>query len=419
MTMHAETDVRATPDDGLYRYAVFGAVLAGAGLPIYIHAPTFFAGEYGLSLTVIGSALFGLRILDFVQDPILGWIADNLGPWRGLAAAATTALLAAAMIALFAIEPPIAPLWWFVGCLVVLFTAFSFLWILFYARGIARGEAMGHGGPLRLAAWREGGTLTGICIAAIVPSLLILTDLASPLAIFAVGFAACAAVAAWLMAPEWNRPVTRKDGGLRKLLADPVLRRLLVVGLFNAAPLAVSASLFLFYVEYRLGSAAAAGPLLLVFFLAAAASAPVWSRIAEARGTKWTLIVAMVLAIGSFSFAVFLGEGDAMLFGVICLFSGAALGADMTLLPALFSHNVDRVQGGGGQAFGLWNFCSKFTLALAAATVLPVLDGAGFTPDGPNPPSVLLALTLLYAVVPSVLKIMALGVLVWTPIEED
>lgn len=419
MSLRTDTSAAVARDDGLHRYAVFGAVLAGAGLPIYIHAPTFFAQQYGLSLTAIGTALFGLRIMDFVQDPALGLFADTLGRWRGLAVAVATALLSIAMIALFAVPAPVDPLIWFVGCLVVLFSAFSFLWILFYARGIARGEALGHEGPLRLAAWREGGTLTGICLASIVPSLLLLTDLPNPLAIFAIGFAVAAAVAAWMMAPEWDRPMARSEGGLRLLLADPVLRRLLIISLFNAAPLAVSASLFLFFVEYRLGSATAAGPLLLVFFLAAAVSAPVWSRIAARRGVKRTLIVAMLMAIGSFSFAVFLGDGDALLFGVICLFSGAALGADMTLLPALFSHNVDRVQGGGGQAFGLWNFCSKFTLALAAATVLPVLDRAGFTPDGQNPPQVLLALTLLYATVPSVLKIIALCVLVWTPIEED
>lgn len=418
MTGHAHTVAAQAPGDGLYRYSVFGAVLAGAGLPIYIHAPAFFAQEYGLSLAVIGSALFGLRILDFIQDPALGWLADTLGDYRAVAATVSTILLAGAMVALFAIPAPVDPLLWFIGCLVVLFTAFSFLWILFYARGIARGEDLGPGGPLRLAAWREMGTLSGICLASIIPSLLMLTALDAPLAVFAWGFAGATLVAAWLMTPEWNRPMRRQDGGLRHLLADPVLRRLLIVGLFNSAPVAVSASLFLFYVEYRLGSAAAAGPLLLIFFLAAAATAPVWSKLADRFGAKRTLIAAMILAIASFSCASLLGSGDVVAFGIICLLSGAALGADFTLLPALFSHAVDRIKGGGGQAFGLWNFCAKFTLALAAAIVLPTLDAAGFTSQGTNPPEVLLMLTILYAVVPSVLKIIALAVLAWTPIEE-
>lgn len=418
MTTQATTLAAPRDGDGLYRYTVFGAVLAGAGLPIYIHAPAFFAETYGVSLAVIGTALFGLRILDFVQDPILGWIADNLGRWRSVVATATAVVLGAAMVALFAVPAPTDPLIWFIGCLAVLFTAFSFLWIMFYARGIAKGESLGESGPLRLAAWREIGTLLGICLASIIPSLLLFTALEAPLAVFAWGFAAAAVLAALVMAPEWNGDVMRDNGGLKTLLKDPVLRRLLLVGLFNAAPVAVSSSVFLFYVDGVLGSETASGPLLLLFFLAAAASAPVWSRIAENYGAKRTLIIGMMMAIIAFSFALFLGDGYVMLFAIICLASGATLGADFTLLPALFSHHVDRVRGGGGQAFGLWNFCSKLTLALAAVTALPILDAAGFTATGSNSADVLWTLTVLYAGVPLVLKAIALVVLAWTPIEE-
>lgn len=393
-------------------------MLAGAGLPIYIHAPTFFAETYEVSLALIGLALFGLRILDFAQDPLLGRLADNLGKWRGVAAGIASVILGAAMVALFAIPVPVDPLLWFIGCLAVLFTAFSFLWILFYARGITKGEELGNGGPLRLAAWREIGTLLGICLASIIPFLLFLIPLAAPLAVFAWGFFVASLLAAWLMASEWSGPSRREKGGLRVLLRDPVLRRLLIVGLCNAAPVAVSSSVFLFFVEARLGSETASGPLLMLFFLAAAASAPVWSRIAAVYGTKKTLVFAMMLALPAFSFSLFLETGDVLPFAIICLASGATLGADFTLLPALFSHNVDRVNGGGGQAFGLWNFCSKFTLAIAAAAVLPILEATGFTPSGPNTGEALWTLTLLYAGVPLVLKAIALIVLVWTPIEE-
>ncbi|MEM7440588.1 MAG: MFS transporter [Pseudomonadota bacterium] len=418
MTTQATTLAPTRDGDGLYRYTVYGAVLAGAGLPIYIHAPAFFAETYGVSLAVIGTALFGLRLLDFIQDPLLGWLADNLGAWRSFAAGIAAVTLGAAMVALFAIPAPVDPLIWFIGCLAVLFTAFSFLWILFYARGVSKGESLGEGGPLRLAAWREIGTLLGICLASIIPSVLVLTALDAPLAVFAWGFFAASLIAAWMMAPEWAGPTQRDQSGLRVLLGDSVLRRLLVVGLFNAAPVAVSSSVFLFFVEARLGSETASGPLLLLFFLAAAASAPVWSRVAEGYGTKRTLIVGMALAILTFSFALFLETGDVIPFAIICVAAGASLGADFTLLPALFSHNVDRIKGGGGQAFGLWNFCSKFTLAIAAVTALPILDAAGFKPSGSNTKEVLWTLTILYAGVPLVLKAVALIVLAWTPIEE-
>ncbi|MCO4824397.1 MAG: MFS transporter [Amylibacter sp.] len=403
---------------GLHRYSTFAGVLAAAGLPLYIHAPKFYVDQYDLSLTMIASALLGLRMLDFIQDPVLGWVVDHLGQWRSAFAGAMTALLAGAMVALFAVPAPIDPLLWFIACLAVLFTAFSALSILFYARGIAKGEKLGDDGHVHLAGWRESGALIGICLAAILPTIFLSLGFGAPMAAFSIVFAVAAAVGAVMMAQEWQGKAVVEPTNIRALLADPVIRQLLVVGLLNAAPAAVSSSLFLFFVEYRLGSAQSAGPLLLLFFLSAAASVPIWARISHVKGAKWTLMAGMLMAIITFSFAVTLGEGDVVPFAVICLFSGAALGADMTLLPAMFSQRVKLVHRGGGQAFGLWNFCAKFMLALAAVTVLPVLDNAGFSTREANPPMVLLVLTITYAVVPSVLKVLALAVLYWTPIEE-
>ncbi|MEY8838240.1 MFS transporter, partial [Cribrihabitans sp. XS_ASV171] len=88
-------------------------MLAAAGLPLYIHAPKFYVDQYGVSLAALGSVLFGLRLLDVVQDPMLGKLSENLRNHRGSAVAVATTLLAGAMIGLFAISPPIAPLFWF------------------------------------------------------------------------------------------------------------------------------------------------------------------------------------------------------------------------------------------------------------------------------------------------------------------
>ena len=64
-------------------YALFAAMLASAGLPIYIHAPKFYVDEYGVSLVGLGGALFLLRLIDFVQDPLLGWLSDRLRKHSG------------------------------------------------------------------------------------------------------------------------------------------------------------------------------------------------------------------------------------------------------------------------------------------------------------------------------------------------
>ncbi|MBT8410019.1 MAG: MFS transporter [Alphaproteobacteria bacterium] len=409
------SDARA---ERLPSYAVFAALLASAGLPIYIHAPKFFVDEYGVSLAAVGFVLFGLRLFDFVQDPLLGWLSEALRRWRAFAVATSVLIMAVSMVGLFAIEPPVHPLAWFALTLTGLFTSFSFLTINFYAQGVVKARDLGAGGHVRLATWRETGALLGICAAAVAPTVLVMLS-ASPFAVFGAGFAVFAGVAAWAMRQEWRTTSTAPPAGIRPILRDKISRRLLLIALLNATPVAVTSTLFLFFVESRLDAPGFEGPLLLVFFLAAAGSAPVWGWIAKRIGPKKALLAGMVLAIVSFGFAAMLGAGDWPLFAVICLASGAALGADMTLLPAIFADRMATVAPDAGQAFGLWSFVSKFTLAFAAVILLPLLEAAGFEAGASNPEEALVMLTILYALLPCALKLFAIGLLAVTSLKES
>lgn len=418
MTAAVAPDLRARTAP-LAAYGLFAAMLAAAGLPIYIHAPKVFAETYGVSLGALGLALFGLRLFDLVQDPVLGWMVSRLRAGRAAAIGAGIAAMALAMLGLFAVPPPMAPLLWFALTLALLFTAYSFLTIAFYARGIGRGMTLGEGGHLRLAGWREGGALLGVCLAAMAPTVLAgVTD--TPYAAFALGFAALCA-AGWLaMRGEWSGDVRTASGsGFAQVLRDSVARRLLLIALVNAAPVAVTSTLFLFFVESRLQLPGWEGPLLILFFLSAAIAAPVWSRVAQVRGGRPVLLVAMVLSILTFGFAATLGAGDLAAFAAVCVVSGAMTGADLVILPAAFARRLARISSEGGQGFGLWSFATKFTLALAAAVLLPALDRAGFRAGAENPEQALRVLSQLYALVPCALKLLAVALLAATPFPED
>jgi GPH family glycoside/pentoside/hexuronide:cation symporter len=398
-------------------YAVFAAMLAAAGLPIYIHAPKVYVDNHGVGLTALAGVLFALRLFDVVQDPGLGWLAQRLRRHRALAVLAGVAVLAASMLGLFAVTPPVAPLWWFALTMTGLFSAFSFLTICMYAQGVAAAPRLGPQGYLNLAAWRETGALLGVCVAAVAPTALDATG--DPYGNFALGFAGLCAVALWLMRAEWTAAATLPgDSGFRAVLSARVARRLLLVALMNAAPVAVSSTLFLFYVESVLRAPGWEGPLLLLFFLAAAGSAPVWTRAARRFGARAMLLGAMALAIASFSLVLTLGPGDTLAFALICLASGAALGADFALLPALFARRMEQVAPEAAAGFGLWAFVSKLTLAFAAVVLLPALELAGFRSGGENPQGALDLLTYLYALVPCVLKLGAMAVLATTPLPE-
>ncbi len=398
-------------------YSVFAAVLAGAGLPIYIYAPKYYADTFGVSLAALGALLFAMRLFDMIQDPILGWISERLTTSKKLVITLTAVVMALSMIGLFAVAPPIDPLWWFGITVTGLFTAFSFLSINFYAQGVSKAgeDPQGH---VRLAAWRESGALLGVCIAAVIPTVLI-GVVASPFAAFAYGFAALTLFAAFFMLPEWKARVSQEPSQIGEIIRDSTARKLLILALVNATPLAVSSTLFLFYVESKLGAPGWEGGLLVLFFLAAAISSPIWSALARRFGAKPVLLCAMILAVASFAYTLTLSPGDVIPFAFICVLSGATIGADLTLLPAMFAKRMAAISPNGGQGFGLWNLVNKFTLAFAAVVLLPLLERSGFTAGATDlPAEAITMLTVLYALVPSLLKLLAIGLLIATKLED-
>jgi GPH family glycoside/pentoside/hexuronide:cation symporter len=327
--------------------------------------------------------------------------------------------MAAAMIGLFAVAPPVAPLIWFGAMLTLVFSGFSFLTICFYAQGVAKAGTLHGTGHLLLARWRETGALLGVCVASVAPVALgVWMD--APFAGFAIGFGVLAVAAVIAMRGEWHDAGLPAATGFGTILSDPVARKLLMIAFVNAAPVAVSSTLFLFYVEIALEAPGWEGALLLLFFLSAAAAAPLWGLMAERFGGKRVLLCAMVLGIVAFGGALFLGPGDAVLFALVCIASGAVLGADLTLLPAMFATRMAKIAPSAAEGFGLWSFVSKFTLALAAVALLPLLENAGLQTGGAsNPADAVQLLVLLYAGVPCVLKLLAIALLASvTEIEE-
>lgn len=392
-------------------YALFAALLSAAGLPIYIHAPKFYVDTYGVSLAALGAVLFALRLLDVVQDPLLGRLSEKLRHRRGLAVGIGAGVMAAAMVGLFAVAPPVAPLIWFGAMLTLVFSGFSFLTICFYAQGVAKADTLPGNGHLSLARWRETGALLGVCVASVAPVALgVWMD--APFAGFAIGFAVLAVAATLAMRGEWRDTGLPSSTGFGTILRDPVARKLLMIAFVNAAPVAVSSTLFLFYVEIALEAPGWEGVLLLLFFLSAAIAAPFWGLMAERFGGKRVLLVAMVLGVAAFGGALLLGPGDAMLFAIVCVASGAVLGADLTLLPAMFATRMAKIAPSAAEGFGLWAFVSKFTLALAAVALLPLLENAGLqTGMEQSPPEAVRLLVLLYAGVPCILKLVAIVLL--------
>lgn len=391
---------------------LFSGFLAAAGLPLYVHLPDFAAG-LGMSLTGIGLMLIGLRVLDLVQDPLLGLLVDRFRDHRARLAALAVLGMSAGFAGLFVLQPGLAGM---VAALVLLFTAYSLSSILFYAQGVAIAASGSVAEHYRLAGFRETGGLVGILIASAAPSLLItVLDARLGYAAFGATLAVTGVAVWWSSTSLW---VTRSAAPVRFSAAAFLAAgggRLLLLGLVNTLPVAITSSLFLFFVEDRLQLGAWSGAFLVLFFLTAGISAPFWSGLVDRVGPVRVLVPAMVLSIVVFIGAAALPAGEAIGFAVISALSGLTLGADMVILPALFSATLARANLPAGAGFGLWGFTSKLALALAAAVLLPYLDWAGYVPGANAPSDALWALNFSYAIVPCFLKLLAIVLVTTLP----
>jgi glycoside/pentoside/hexuronide:cation symporter, GPH family len=435
----------------LLRYSLLGIPLAFAGLPIYVHIPHIYATNFGMNLALVGVILLAVRFIDAFQDPLIGVLSDRTRTSRRTIILAAALPLMLGFVGLF--NPPAliqASGWlagWLAAMLLVVYTAFSVMMINYYAAGMAYGEAA----QTRVSAFREGGILVGVILAAILPSLLMqgvgLSEMQS-YHWFSLAFLpltlVCLAIAVPVLGDSVTpktligRPVPNKDGNpdhtkewmpasagmttsqntaaKMSILRHRPIRQMLLLFFLNSIPTAITSTLFLFYVEDVLHAKDTAGYLLLAYFAAAALSVAGWTWVAGRIGHKAALALGMVLAIASFIWAYGLGAGDVGAFTIICIFSGIAVGADATLLPALFARALEPFREQSAFAYSLWHFISKFNLSLAAGLVLPALAWLGYAPSATTTtPSDHHALLIAYAIIPCGIKILALIALLRFP----
>ena len=396
-------------------YGALGLPLAFVALPLYVVLPNHYASEFGIPLVTLGALLLGARLFDAIADPFIGrWV--DLGFTRRAGVVRITATVAAVVLALGfrgLFFPPVqgatALLIWCGALLAVTYLGYSVLAVLHQAWGARLGGDEGQ--RARIVSWREGLALVGVLVASVLPSV-------AGLSVTSMVFTAALAVGVALL---WRAPRAQQGATptramrLTEPLATPAFRRLLAIYLVNGVASAVPATLVLFFIRDRLQAQAFEPLFLASYFAAGALSMPLWVRAVAWLGLARAWLLGMALAIVTFAWAAFLGAGDVAAYTAVCLASGVALGADLTLPGALLA-GVIQQQGHGqrleGAYFGWWNFATKLNLALAAGIALPLLALFGYLP-GSRDASALQALTLAYCLLPCALKLIA-SALLWT-----
>ncbi|MBC7416260.1 MAG: MFS transporter [Herminiimonas sp.] len=411
----------------LLAYGLFGLPLALVALPIYVYVPQFYAERFGLSLTMIGTALLLARVFDAFIDPAFGLWIDRSNGRLGYPRFILLALppLVIGFIALF--HPPAVvagqPFAWFLASLLLVYVGFSLAMIAHQSWGAALTQARGE--RARLTATREGCGLLGVVIAAALPSVAGIGWLSAV-------FVAMLVMAAALLLAAAPRPASTvladvsPTGGQATLarLKEPFRNRrfrwLFAVFVVNGIAAAIPATLFLFFAKDGLQLERYAGLFLVLYFSAAAVSLPLWVALARRRGEASAWLISMLLAIAAFIWVYDLPAGAAIGFGAVCVMSGFALGADLALPPALLAAVIARAGHSGareGAYFGAWSWATKMNLALAAGVALPLLEHLGYVPgtvdaDGTQ------ALRVAYALLPCALKLLSASLLWRAPLDD-
>jgi glycoside/pentoside/hexuronide:cation symporter, GPH family len=404
-------------------YGLLGLPLAFVALPLYVILPNHYAREFGVPLATLGALLLGARLFDALIDPALGRWCDTLFARSAVRVLRWSVLIAVALALGFAalFFPPVrgdALIAWALAALVVTYTAYSFISVAHQSWGARLGgDALMRS---RIVAWREGLALGGVLLASVLP---VVAGLGVTTGVFTGVLAT--GLWAWWHAPQ---PLGHAEGladSTSTLAADaqasvwlplqrPSFVALLAVFIVNGIASAIPATLVLFFIQDLLQAPKQLeGLFLTAYFLTAALSIPLWLRCIARWGLWRVWLAGMLLAVAVFVWAASLGEGNVVAFMAVCALSGVALGADLTVPPALLAgviaRNGDSARAEGAY-FGWWNFATKLNLALAAGLALPALGYFGYTP-GSRAPQALQALVIAYCVLPCVLKLIAFAVL--------
>jgi Na+/melibiose symporter-like transporter len=415
-------------------YAAPAFALAMPTIPIYIYLPTFYAQDVGLGLATAGLVLLFGRGFDVVTDPLIGVVSDRFGsrwgrrkPWI-----AAGAVIAAVSLVQLLSPPPGAGAGYLLAWIVLLYLG----WTLFAVPYTAWGAELSadYHERARITGAREGAMILGVLAAGTVPVIAPALGHADNADLVVVAWLAVAAGAPAVALLLWRVP-DRTTAAHRRERVDlgdwrehvSVLRnrafvRLLTGWFVNGLANGLPAVLFPLYLQYGLeADQTERGLLIMAYFLAGVCAIPLWLRLSRRYGKHRVWCWAMMLACAAFVWVPWLEPGAIAAFALICVVTGMAFGADLALPPAMQADVIDldtlrTRRRRAGWYFALWSMSTKLALAAAVGLAFPALAAFGFETGGANEPSALFALAVIYALIPTLLKLMAIAVIWHHPV---
>jgi Na+/melibiose symporter-like transporter len=412
----------------LAAFAFIGVPLAGAGLPLAVYVPAFYA--QGLGLTVVGAVFMLTRVWDTVSDPLIGLLSDRTRsrfgrrkPWI----AAGGVIFAAATYAIFL--PRGHPGAVYLGAWLF---AFYLGWTMIQIPMLAWSGALSshYHERSRVQAYVQIASASAYVAVLALPALLDQGRHASPTTnLHAMGLFTLLTLAPGLMLGLWAlkepapEPAARQQPrvGVRPALAavagDRLLQRVLLSDFAVTTAQTIRTSLFVFFVVAYLGLPRWGAALFLLQFVFGVFAAPIWLRVGYRIG-KSRAAVAGELAQVAINLGLLLAAPGALAWVlVLTVAQGLAQGSGNLMLRAIVADLADRqaLESGAersGLLFSAFSMSSKLATAVAVGLALPLAAHLGFRLGAHNSPEVLLRLKLLFALGPA-LAHAASAILIW------
>ncbi|MEE4360236.1 MAG: glycoside-pentoside-hexuronide (GPH):cation symporter [Pseudomonadales bacterium] len=423
-------------------YALPAFALAVVGIPIYVYIPKFYTDVIGADITLVGFVLLAVRLFDAVSDPVIGTLSDRTRtcfgrrrPWI----AGGVVPLTVAILLLFsppALGPDAAVIWFGVG----MFAVFLF-WTAITVPYESLGPELSFDYDERttILSLRDGMLILGTVIAAASPALVegmlgLSGDAAGERAKFravAIAYApiiigACLLCAYMVKERARSRtaaPTSHPLRAMRRLAGNRPFVILLASYTVAAIGSNLPATLIPFYVEYVIGDPDVE-KFLLLYFVTGVLLLPLWVRAARHIGKKWAWIVAASINAGTFAGVFFLGRGDVTAYAVLVILSGIGFGATLALPSAMQADVIDYEELRSGQRregeiIGVWAVSKKLAAAFGVFVAFPILGLAGYEPNVEQSEPVVMALRVLYALVPSLFNLLGLAIALAYPIDRE
>jgi Na+/melibiose symporter-like transporter len=237
-----------------------------------------------------------------------------------------------------------------------------------------------------------------------------------------------AVIAALIFVPD-PLPELRVDApvglgaALRVALANGPFKTLIGTWVLNGLANGLPASLFIMICAQFMHDEKAQGPILLVYFLAGVLSVPLWLWLGGRIGKHRAWIVALLTSTFAFCFVPLVPHIGIWFFGLISIVTGAGLGADFTIPPAIQADvvDLDELRSGerrAGLFFAASTMAQKAGNALSVGVAYPLLQLAGFSTHHANGGFAIGTLVFMYCGLPSILKLFCALLLRGFPLDE-